>query len=59
MVFIGYEEGTKGYRLLEPVSKTLHISRNVIFEEDQLGIGRIKLQIKTSLNILLLNTLLL
>jgi hypothetical protein len=59
MVFIGYEEGTKGYRLLEPVSKTLHISRDVIFEEDQLGIGRIKLQIKTSLNILLLNTLLL
>lgn len=35
MVFIGYEEGTKGYRLLEPVSKTLHISRDVIFEEDQ------------------------
>lgn len=35
MVFIGYEEGTKGYRLLEHVSKTQHISRDVIFEEDQ------------------------
>ena len=29
MVFIGYEEGTKGYRLLDPVSKTLHVSRDV------------------------------
>ena len=28
MVFIGYEEGTKGYRLLDPVSKTLHVSRD-------------------------------
>jgi hypothetical protein len=35
MVLIGYEEGTKGYRLLDPVSKKLHISRDVIFEEDQ------------------------
>jgi 2,3-bisphosphoglycerate-independent phosphoglycerate mutase len=35
MVFIGYEEGTKGYRMLEPESRTLHISRDVIFEEDQ------------------------
>jgi hypothetical protein len=35
MVFIGYEDGTKGYRMLEPLSKTLHISRDVIFEESQ------------------------
>jgi len=35
MVFIGYEEGTKGYRLLESVSKELHVRRDVIFEEDQ------------------------
>ena len=35
MVMIGYEEGTKGYRMLNPVSRTLHISRDVIFEEDQ------------------------
>jgi hypothetical protein len=34
MVLIGYEEGTKGYRLLDPVSKTLHVSRDVVFEED-------------------------
>ena len=30
MVFIGYEEGTKGYRLLDPTTRTLHISRDVI-----------------------------
>jgi hypothetical protein len=35
MVFIGYEEGTKGYRMFEPESRSLHISRDVIFEEDQ------------------------
>ena len=35
MVMIGYEEGTKGYRMLNPVSRTLHISRDVIFKEDQ------------------------
>jgi hypothetical protein len=35
MVFIGYEAGTKGYRLLDLASRTLHISWDVIFEEDQ------------------------
>jgi hypothetical protein len=38
MVFIGYEEGTKGYRLLDPVSRTLHVSKDVIFEEDQVWV---------------------
>ena len=33
MVFIGYETGTKGYRVYDPVTKKLHISRDVIFEE--------------------------
>ena len=33
MVFIGYEKGTKGYRVYDPVAKKLHISRDVIFEE--------------------------
>lgn len=37
MVMIGYEEGTKGYRMLNSVLRTLHISRDVIFEEDQGG----------------------
>jgi hypothetical protein len=35
MVFIGYESGTKGYRVYDPVAKKLHISRDVIFEEGQ------------------------
>jgi transposase InsO family protein len=33
MVFVGYEAGTKGYRVYDPVAKKLHISRDVIFEE--------------------------
>jgi hypothetical protein len=33
MVFIGYEKGTKGYRVYDPIAKKLHISRDVIFEE--------------------------
>jgi hypothetical protein len=33
MVFIGYETGTKGYRVYDPIAKKLHISRDVIFEE--------------------------
>jgi hypothetical protein len=35
MVFVGYEPGTKGYRVYDPVGKKLHISRDVIFEESR------------------------
>lgn len=35
MVFLGYEEGTKGYRVYDPVQKKLHASRDVVFEEEQ------------------------
>jgi hypothetical protein len=34
-VFIGYEAGTKGYRVYDPVAKKLHISRDVVFEENR------------------------
>jgi hypothetical protein len=34
MVFIVYEEGTKGYMLYDSVAKRLHVSRDVIFEEN-------------------------
>lgn len=33
MVFLGYDAGTKGYRLVYPQSEQLHISRDVVFEE--------------------------
>jgi hypothetical protein len=35
MVFLGYEEGTKGYRVYDPVQKKLHANRDVVFEEEQ------------------------
>jgi hypothetical protein len=34
MVFIGYEKRTKAYRLYDPVEKKVHISRDVVFDED-------------------------
>ena len=34
MVFIGYEIGTKAYRCFDPVNSSLHISQDVLFEED-------------------------
>jgi hypothetical protein len=33
MVLLGYEAGTKGYRMYDPVTKRLYISRDVKFEE--------------------------
>jgi hypothetical protein len=34
MVFIGYESGTKGYRLFDPTTNRLVVSRDVVFEEN-------------------------
>lgn len=33
MILLGYEDGTKGYRVYDPIEKKLHVSRDVIFEE--------------------------
>jgi hypothetical protein len=33
MVFIGYEPGTKAYRAYDPMMKKVHVSREVIFNE--------------------------
>ncbi|WVZ62734.1 hypothetical protein U9M48_012444 [Paspalum notatum var. saurae] len=35
MIFLGYEQGTKGYRVYDPALKQLHVSRDVVFEESQ------------------------
>jgi hypothetical protein len=34
MVFLGYEEGSKAYRLFDPVANRVHVSRDVVFDED-------------------------
>src|SRR5438132_11857741 len=34
MVFIGYESGSKAYRVFDPVAGRVHVSRDVIFDED-------------------------
>ena len=33
MVFVGYEPGSKGYRVYDPVSGRLHVTRDVVFDE--------------------------
>jgi hypothetical protein len=33
MVFAGYEVGTKGYRMFDPVTNKVHVSRDVVFEK--------------------------
>lgn len=35
MVYLGAEEGSKAYRMYEPQSKKLHISRDVFFNEEK------------------------
>lgn len=34
MVFICYEIGSKAYRMYDPVTKCLHVSRDVVFDEE-------------------------
>ena len=33
MIFIGYEEGSKAYRVYNPATKKVQITRDVVFEE--------------------------
>jgi hypothetical protein len=33
-VFIGYESGSKAWRFYNPSTKRVHVSRDVVFEED-------------------------
>jgi hypothetical protein len=34
-VFVGYEEGSKAYRVFDPVENKLYITRDVVFEEEK------------------------
>jgi hypothetical protein len=33
MIFIGYEPGSKAYRVYDPVAKKVHVSRDIVFDE--------------------------
>jgi hypothetical protein len=33
MVFVGYESGSKGYRVYDPVTKCVHVTCDVVFDE--------------------------
>ena len=34
MVFIGYERGSKGYKAYDPSTGSIHLTREVVFEEN-------------------------
>lgn len=34
-IFIGYHAHQKGYKLLDPLTSTVHVSRHVVFDETQ------------------------
>jgi hypothetical protein len=38
-VFIGYADGTKAYRVLDPATQRVRVSRDVIFDESAGGTG--------------------
>lgn len=33
MVLLGYKEGSKAYRMYDPVGERVHVSRDVVFDE--------------------------
>ena len=32
-IFVGYEPGSKAYRVYDPVTRHVHVSRDLVFEE--------------------------
>lgn len=39
MVFLGYEEGCKAYRVFDPEARKLHVTRDIMFQEEKNGTG--------------------
>jgi hypothetical protein len=33
MIFVGYECGSKAYRAYDPITKRVHVTRDVVFDE--------------------------
>lgn len=34
MIFVGYEHGSKTFRAYDPVAQHVHVTRDVVFDED-------------------------
>jgi hypothetical protein len=34
MIFVGYERGTKAYMVYDPATRRVHITRDVVFDEE-------------------------
>jgi hypothetical protein len=34
MIFVGYEPGMKAYRVYDPTSRRVHLSRDIVFDEE-------------------------
>jgi hypothetical protein len=37
MIFVGYECGSKAYRAYDPIMKHVHVTRDVVFDEQAQG----------------------
>jgi hypothetical protein len=35
MVFLGHEKGSKAYKVYNPVTRKVHVTQDVVFEEDK------------------------
>jgi hypothetical protein len=33
MIFVGYESGSKAYRVYDPITKRVHVTRGMVFDE--------------------------
>jgi hypothetical protein len=33
MIFVGYESGSKAYHAYDPITKRVHVTRDVVFDE--------------------------
>ena len=44
-ILLGYDNQSKGYRLFDPHTKRIYMSRDVVVDENQMGLDSIKVQV--------------